>query len=62
MSEPGAIRLPASLQHARVSGLPPASFYIPDFISEEEEKLLLNKVHPRAAYPARMASTDTRCY
>lgn len=35
---------PASLEHARISSLPAAAYYIADFISEEEEKLILEKV------------------
>ncbi|KAF4121219.1 alkylated DNA repair protein alkB-like protein 6 [Geosmithia morbida] len=44
MSRPATVQLPTSLEHARVRGLPPALFYIPDFISEEEERILLDKV------------------
>ncbi|KAI2642546.1 hypothetical protein GGS21DRAFT_177391 [Xylaria nigripes] len=36
--------LPQSLDHARVPGLPSAAFYISDFITEEEEKLILDKI------------------
>lgn len=38
------IRLPSSLEEARVQGLPPAAFYIPDFISEEEEQAILRRI------------------
>ncbi|POR33487.1 Alpha-ketoglutarate-dependent dioxygenase alkB-like protein 6 [Tolypocladium paradoxum] len=36
--------LPPSLEHARVQGLPSAAYYIPDFISEDEERLILSKI------------------
>lgn len=40
----GAVNLPASLDDVRVKKLPPSSYYIADFISEEEERLILQKV------------------
>ncbi|PNY26947.1 Alpha-ketoglutarate-dependent dioxygenase alkB-like protein 6 [Tolypocladium capitatum] len=36
--------LPPSLEHARVQGLPSAAYYIPDFISNDEERLILSKI------------------
>lgn len=36
--------LPRSLEAARVQGLPLAAYYIPDFITREEEDLILGKV------------------
>lgn len=44
--------LPLSLEDARIKHLPHAAFYIPDFITEEEEQLLLNKV-PSKLIPSR---------
>lgn len=38
--------LPASLKEARVKSLPPNIYYIPNFITIEEEKVLLEKVTP----------------
>lgn len=38
--------LPSALDQARVTRLPSTAYYIPDFISEEEEQLLLDKVRP----------------
>ncbi|KAJ0324181.1 hypothetical protein COL5a_007846 [Colletotrichum fioriniae] len=43
----GAVNLPASLDDVRVKKLPPSSYYIADFISEEEERLILQK-EPRS--------------
>lgn len=36
--------LPLSLDHARITTLPQTAYYIPDFISEEEERMILDKV------------------
>ena len=38
------IMLPASLEDAKITRLPSTAYYIPNFISEEEERLLLDKV------------------
>ncbi|KAI1437683.1 hypothetical protein GGR50DRAFT_20104 [Xylaria sp. CBS 124048] len=44
MDTPSEPSLPQHLDHVRVSGLPSAAFYISDFITEDEEKLILDKV------------------
>ncbi|KAK6208190.1 hypothetical protein LQW54_007099 [Pestalotiopsis sp. IQ-011] len=36
--------LPASLSDAHVKSLPSAAYYIPDFISEDEERIILDKI------------------
>lgn len=36
--------LPPSLDQVRISSLPPDAYYISDFISEEEERLILEKI------------------
>jgi hypothetical protein len=38
--------LPESLQDARIASLPQTAYYIPNFISEEEEQMMLDKVRP----------------
>jgi alkylated DNA repair protein alkB family protein 6 len=38
------IKLPPSLEACRIRALPPAAYYIADFISEEEEQAILHKV------------------
>jgi hypothetical protein len=38
------LKLPSSLQNARIEGLPEAAYYISEFITEEEEGYLLDKV------------------
>ena len=43
-SLPQLTSLPASLEDARVESLPSSVFYIADFITKEEEQILLNKV------------------
>ncbi len=37
-------RLPATLQDALITGLPASGYYIPNFVSREEETHLLHKV------------------
>lgn len=44
-------RLPASLEACRINALPPAAYYIADFISQEEEEAILHKVARHAARP-----------
>ncbi|KAK0711186.1 hypothetical protein B0H67DRAFT_491928 [Lasiosphaeris hirsuta] len=46
------INLPASLEHRRIPALPPAAYYIADFVSEEEERAILQKVEtaPKARW------------
>lgn len=39
-----AVSLPPSLDDARISSLPVTAYYIPDFISADEEKYLLDKI------------------
>lgn len=39
-----SLLLPSSLEHARITSLPQAAYYIPNFITEEEEKMILDKV------------------
>lgn len=39
-----AAQLPGTLEDARVERLPPAVYYIPDFITEDEEQTILQKV------------------
>jgi hypothetical protein len=38
------LSLPASLQEAQISTLPPSLYYIPNFITPAEESVLLDKV------------------
>ncbi|ORY63414.1 uncharacterized protein BCR38DRAFT_410342 [Pseudomassariella vexata] len=38
------ISLPAALEDARITALPSAAYYIPDFISEGEEQAILQKI------------------
>ncbi|KAK3295966.1 uncharacterized protein B0H64DRAFT_417544 [Chaetomium fimeti] len=44
--------LPTSLEPCRIDALPPAAYYIADFISEEEEEAILHKVEtaPKARW------------
>ncbi|KAL1854350.1 hypothetical protein Daus18300_011536 [Diaporthe australafricana] len=41
---PTGVSLPSSLDQARIPRLPAAAYYIADFISEEEERLILDKI------------------
>lgn len=36
--------LPSSLEAARITSLPSTAYYLPNFISEEEERLILDRV------------------
>ncbi|KAL2135544.1 hypothetical protein VTI74DRAFT_8150 [Chaetomium olivicolor] len=51
-SQAPGVNLPPSLEASRVSALPPAAYYIADFISEEEEEAILDKVEtaPKARW------------
>ncbi|KAM3453500.1 hypothetical protein MY3296_003731 [Beauveria thailandica] len=42
-SNPG-VTLPANLEAARIEGIPSTAYYIPNFISIEEEQLILDKI------------------
>lgn len=39
-------RLPLSLDAAKITSLPATAYYLPNFISEEEERMILDKVRP----------------
>ncbi|OTB20573.1 hypothetical protein K445DRAFT_313037 [Daldinia sp. EC12] len=41
---PSLIKLPDALDDVRLTGLPQAAYYISDFISQEEEQAILNKI------------------
>ncbi|KAK7965042.1 hypothetical protein PG996_000597 [Apiospora saccharicola] len=41
---PQSVSLPASLDDARIRGMPPAAYYIPNFLSVDEERAILNKI------------------
>lgn len=43
-TSPAGFSLPSSLDRVRISGLPATAFYIADFISEEEERFILEKI------------------
>lgn len=43
------INLPSSLEVSRINALPSAAYYIPNFISDEEEQAILNKVARHAS-------------
>lgn len=55
------INLPLSLEASRITALPPAAYYIPDFISEEEEQAILHKVARHASSMGPLASNLTEC-
>lgn len=38
--------LPPSFETARIESLPSTAYYIPNFLSEEEERVILAKVGP----------------
>ncbi|CAI0645440.1 unnamed protein product [Colletotrichum noveboracense] len=42
--ELGAVNLPTTLEDVRITKLPPSAFYVADFISEEEEQAILQKI------------------
>lgn len=41
---PAGVILPEAFERARITRLPATAYYIPNFISEDEEKILLDKV------------------
>lgn len=43
-SNDGLIELPCSLDDAKIKSLPASAYYIPNFISLEEEQTILRKV------------------
>ncbi|KAK4114028.1 hypothetical protein N656DRAFT_796546 [Canariomyces notabilis] len=51
-SYPSQVNLPAKLEASRINALPPAAYYIADFISEDEEQAILHKVEtaPKARW------------
>lgn len=56
-----------ALDKWRIESLPESAYYIRDFITEEEEERLLNKVglmllHEKAATPAPFIIHSTRTY
>src|SRR4051812_14576141 len=55
MDAPSLSHLPASLDANRIHALPAAAYYIADFISEEEEKAILQKVRYLVASFASIA-------
>lgn len=38
------LTLPESLEQVRIAGLPPAAYYISDFITQDEEEAILEKI------------------
>jgi alkylated DNA repair protein alkB family protein 6 len=38
------VSLPSVLERAKIACLPSTAYYIPDFIGEQEEKIILDKV------------------
>ncbi|KOS17750.1 Alpha-ketoglutarate-dependent dioxygenase alkB -like protein 6 [Escovopsis weberi] len=43
-SSSSSLALPASLEQARIQTLPSTAYYIPNFISESEERIILDKI------------------
>lgn len=58
-ADPANIQLPATLEQARILGLPPAAFYIPNFISVDEEQAILGKVRSARYSRARPLPSDS---
>lgn len=44
MATKDGIGLPPSLEPAKIASLPPTAYYIPNFITEDEEQMILGKV------------------
>ncbi len=41
---PSHVNLPTTLEEGRITSLPPVAYYIPNFLSKEEENTILQKV------------------
>lgn len=41
------VSLPSSLEDVKISKLPPSAYYVANFVSKEEEKMILDKVLPQ---------------
>ncbi|KAL1882017.1 hypothetical protein VTK73DRAFT_2999 [Phialemonium thermophilum] len=39
-----AVSIPNSLESCTITSLPPTAYYVPDFITEEEERVILDKI------------------
>lgn len=59
MGPASTVSLPESLEQARIHSLPPSAYYISNFISEEEERHILEKVWRRRE--ANSATLDLPC-
>jgi alkylated DNA repair protein alkB family protein 6 len=55
-SAPSQVNLPPSLEASRITGLPPAAYYIADFLSEDEEQAILHKVARSALHHSHFIS------
>ncbi len=50
VSLPPGVSLPASLDDVKIATLPPVAYYIANFISEDEEQAILDKVWENMAW------------
>jgi hypothetical protein len=53
------VHLPSSLEKAKIQGLPHTAFYIPDFISHDEEQAILSKVGCETLWPSLSLLADS---
>ncbi|KAJ0151498.1 tRNA pseudouridine synthase 1 [Fusarium oxysporum f. sp. albedinis] len=56
------VLLPPSLEHARINTLPQTAYYIPNFITEQEEQNILDKLPSLPGFKTQSYPVCSRCH